>query len=259
MTPDIDRVGALIREAAERFVMPRWRNLAAHEVMHKQGGELVTQADLDAEAWLTERLCEVAPDSHVVGEEAFARGGAVLADMANAAQVWIIDPVDGTSNFAKGRPDFAMIVALVRNGETTCGWIYQPATDGLAVGEHGAGVVVDGAPAGIVAPPPPLIGVAAKRFEPAIAAAGDLFGTVHRPTSAGCHYVQMLTGDLHFSAYTKLMPWDHAAGDMLVREAGGASGRMDGTPYDPATPEGQLLTASDGATWARVQQVLASD
>ena len=257
MTPDIDRVGALIREAAERFVMPRWRNLAAHEVMHKQGGELVTQADLDVEAWLTERLCEAAPDSHVVGEEAYAKDASILSAMARAQQIWLIDPVDGTRNFTRGRPDFALMVAYMRHGETACGWIHEPASGVLAVCERGAGVRIDDVPIRIsAAPEPPFAGVAAKRFEPAIAAGGALFGPVERPNCAGHHYVSIVTGALHFSAYSKLMPWDHAPGELMVREAGGASGRLDGTPYDPATPEGLLLSAGDEATWERLRGVL---
>ena len=261
---DIDQVSALLREGAERFVMPRWRNLADHEVMRKQGGELVTQADLDAEAWLTERLADIAPGSHVVGEEAYAKDNSILAAMADATEVWLIDPVDGTRNFARGRPDFAMMIAYIRNGETARGWIYQPASGVLAVCERGAGVRVDGELAPILAPAPaavgqPFAGVAAKRFEPAIEAAAGLFGPVERPSCAGHHYVCIVTGDIQFSAYSKLMPWDHAPGDLMVREAGGTSARLDHTPYDPATPEGLLLSACDMAAWDRLCQALESD
>ena len=68
-----------------------------------------------------------------------------------------------------------------------------------------------------------------------------------------------MRGERRFTAYTKLMPWDHAAGSFMIREAGGYSALLDGSRYDVAHPVGNLLNARDETSWRRVQSILADD
>ena len=104
-------VGAIIREVAGQEVLPRFQNLNDVEIREKELGEIVTIADERAEAALDERLREIIPGSHVVGEEAAARDPSSMNVLEGSDPVWIIDPVDGTQNFADGNPCFAMIIA----------------------------------------------------------------------------------------------------------------------------------------------------
>lgn len=88
----------------------------------KSPGELVTVADREAEAWLTPRLAALVPGSRVVGEEAVEADPSLLEGLEGGV-AWLLDPVDGTSNFARGEARFAMMAALLRDGEALAAWM----------------------------------------------------------------------------------------------------------------------------------------
>src|SRR4051812_33484678 len=123
MTPDPVAVAALLRRAATEIILPRFRNLEKADIREKGPGDLVTIADTAAELLLTPLLRKMAPRSVVVGEEAASADAAILARLAGEAGVWLIDPVDGTFNFAHGNPNFAVMAAYVERGTVCGGWI----------------------------------------------------------------------------------------------------------------------------------------
>ena len=120
--PDIQRISRLIEDVAAAEVMPRFKQLSPDDIRKKHGGEIVTVVDEAVETWLAPRLAEMVTGLVVVGEEAAAADPAIIERLAGDHPVWLIDPVDGTSNFAEGRPAFAVMVALVRAGEICAGW-----------------------------------------------------------------------------------------------------------------------------------------
>jgi len=137
---DLDAVTALIRSTAETHILPRFRKLAAHEIHEKgPGNGLVTIADIEAERALTPALEKLIPGSLVVGEEAVAHDAAILDRLAGDDPVWIIDPVDGTMNFTKAIPRFAVIIALVARGAVQAGWIQDPLQGITVVATAGGG------------------------------------------------------------------------------------------------------------------------
>ncbi len=124
---EIDAVARIMRETAAAEIMPRWRNLGSGDVVAKSGpNDIVTVADRAAEESLSVRLKDLVAGSEVVGEEGVHADGSVVAHFTSGAPVWVIDPIDGTSAFAKGDPDFAVMVALVRGEELLAGWILAP-------------------------------------------------------------------------------------------------------------------------------------
>lgn len=258
---DIDKVPELLRQVAVEVILPRHRKLADSDIIEKDHGELVTVADLEAEKWLTRELPNLLPGSVVVGEEAVYADRSLFDRLSDADPVWVIDPIDGTHNFTKGRDIFAIIVALVISDETVAGWIYEPVDQSLALTERGAGVIVDGKPVELGAPPSldRCDGVAARYLYDRAEQDETFIDDVFRPNCAGHEYIQILRGERRFTAYTKLMPWDHAAGSLMVAEAGGHSALLDGSRYDVAHPQGDLLNACDAATWRRIQAILADE
>ncbi|MBN42699.1 MAG: inositol-1-monophosphatase, partial [Alphaproteobacteria bacterium] len=141
--PNFDRVTELIKAVADDIILPRFKALGDGEVDQKDGGEVVTIADLESEAWLTRHLPDLVPGSVVVGEEAVFADKSIFKRLSGVDPVWVIDPVDGTWNFANGRSIFAVIVAFVINGEVEAGWIYEPVSERLAFGGREAGVLLD--------------------------------------------------------------------------------------------------------------------
>ena len=260
-TLDTEKVSELLRQVAADIILPRHRKLGEDDISEKDHGELVTVADIETEKWLSRELAELLPGSRIVGEEAAYADRKVFDHLSDSDPVWVIDPVDGTHNFAKGKEIFATIVALVRDGETVAGWIYEPFGGALAQGERGAGVVLDSVPIhlGSDHPPPRCNGVAARHLFERAERDNILIDEVYRPNCAGHEYIQVLRGERQFSAYTKLMPWDHAAGSFMIVEAGGYSALLDGDRYDVAHPVGNLLSACSEETWRRVQSILADE
>jgi fructose-1,6-bisphosphatase/inositol monophosphatase family enzyme len=264
---DPDRVAALIREAARNEIMPRFEKLAAHEVREKARGELVTIADEAVEAWLEPRFIDLLPGSRVLGEEAAAENPSIIAELADSNDpIWMIDPVDGTSNFVAGRPIFAVMVALVRHGEILGGWIYDPVRDRMAVAEHGGGARIDGECVRVATPPAedrafrgvilggnyglPAINERLKQRRERVDAQKSR-------RCAGAEYLSLAAGEMHFAVFTRLMPWDHAPGVIIHREAGGYGGHMDGSRYVPGRLEaGALLMAPDKESWERLYRLL---
>lgn len=255
--PDIDAVSSIIRDVAQRETLPYFRDLANAGVREKTGpGDLVTLADEAGERALTPRLMELLPGSTVLGEEAASVDPAVLDRVHGDAPVWIIDPVDGTINFANGRPLFAVIVALACRGETLAGWIHDPCDGRMATAVKGRGTLLNGHRVTVAKPVAlgEMTGALSTRFcDPALGRQLDERGQALGPrvclSSAAQEYLRLLEGRAHFSLYHRLMPWDHAAGVLMHAEAGGHSALFDGTPYRPTTLDGGVMLAPDQESW----------
>ena len=257
MQPDLARVAALIREVASAEILPRFRKLAADDIHEKQPGQLVTIADTEAERVLTRRLQDLLPGSVVVGEEGAAADPARLQAVGGAAPVWVVDPIDGTQNFAEGKPVFATMVALLRGGATVAGWIYDPVTGRMALAEAGAGAAIDGRRihAAQAVPLEKMIGRLTSRTAKKLQ--GRIGGAFYL-RCAGHEYVRLASGGAHFGLFRRLYPWDHAPGELLVREAGGVARCLDGTAYRPQEIEASLLLAPDAASWEALRAVIAA-
>ena len=243
-----DAVTALIKDVCERVILPRFQALESHEVIQKRPGDVVTVADREAEAELTAAFLAATPGALVVGEEATFADPRSLKALPTAEHAWVVDPVDGTANFAAGRPDFGVMVAEVRAGETTRGWIWQPLHDALYVAERGAGATRNGTPLARLDPGPEPWQVAVwPRLRKARVPGLEL-----RPTRGSCaiDYPAVARGELQGLAYRSIHPWDHLAGALMVSELGGATS-VDGGTYRPGVT-GRLLAigASDAVAAA---------
>jgi fructose-1,6-bisphosphatase/inositol monophosphatase family enzyme len=259
------RVADLLRQTAAEVVVPMFRHLTAPDVTMKAPGEVVTVADRRAEEMISAGLTAVLPGSVVVGEEGVAADAAILQRLHEEAPVWIVDPIDGTANYAAGREPYAIMVALMRGGETVAAWIYEPMTDTMAIAEAGGGTYVDGVrvpPAPVDTPADQLRGVVPMSYFPAArrdhvrngrARLGEVLSGHH---CAGREYLDLLTGKQQFVAFWRTLPWDHAPGALLVREAGGVVRRFDGTPYRPEDEGTGLLSAVNEEAWHAVEDAL---
>ncbi len=268
-TADIDRVAAIIRDVAERVIMPRWRNLAAHEIGSKsKPDELVTIADREAEAELTPLLSALIPSSHVIGEEAVSADPGVLQRFRHAEPIWVVDPVDGTRKFIEGQTNFFVLVALLVGGHGVAGWLYQPAEQTMIMGEAGSGVVREQAGDGPKrlrrAPRDSLLdlnGIVTSRGflmrgYPDPENVKARFRNYTRHTCAGHNYARLLTGECDFLINFATLPWDHLAGLTLTREAGFHHARLDRAPFDPLDGKGGLLVAPSEASWQEILGIL---
>ena len=258
-----ETVAALIRETAKAVILPRFRALAPDQVREKKPGDFVTVADTEAEEMLGRHLTALLPGSVVCGEEAVAANASVLATLDGPAPVWVIDPVDGTCNFAHGRPGFAVIVALVENGVTRAGWVHEPVSATTVWAEAGGGAWLDGRRVRVDESVPlaaqlgtaygvlPGRGPACKVLEAS--------GAVHAVRNTGCgglDYIMMARGEALFKYSSMSLPWDHAAGILIMSEAGAVARFADGSPYDIHRHASPLLIASTEANWRDLQRAI---
>lgn len=261
----METVSRLLTEAADATVLPVFgRREAAPE--EKAPGEWVTVADRAAESFLAPKLAALLPGSVVVGEEMASADAGILRHLASAGDVWLLDPLDGTANFAAGTGPFAMMIALVRHGETVASWILDPLSGRLARAERGAGAWLAGQPittSSAATPATALKGAVLRRFLPEalaarVTAAGPRFAELSSGSGcAGADYPAIVTGVRDFTLYWRTLPWDHAPGALFIHEAGGVALRPDGSPYRPAEhARPGLLVARDIDTWHQVSAVL---
>jgi fructose-1,6-bisphosphatase/inositol monophosphatase family enzyme len=260
---DVERA---VREAAAAEILPRFRRLAAHEIDQKSGPhDLVTDADRLAEQRLTEVLGALLPGSVVVGEEAVHADPAVYEAIQGDAPVWIIDPVDGTRQFVQGDDGFCSMVALALRGVVHGAWIYAPALDRFATAVRGQGAFLDGERL-FAGPPAPGRDLVVATSHPDYTTDGQrhalrtLWSDGLAPRhcgSAGLEYLAVARGELDATGFSWEAAWDHAAGLLLVEEAGGAHLTRDGEPFRITGGNALPFTAArDAATTRRVAELL---
>jgi fructose-1,6-bisphosphatase/inositol monophosphatase family enzyme len=266
---DMQTVAGLLREAARDKIMPLFRNLSDGAVKMKTGPfDLVTEADEAAEQRITEDLRREFSGCVVIGEEAASAEPDLLNGLADAELAFVIDPIDGTANFAAGLPLFGVMAAVFRKGEIVGAVIHDPVGDDSAIALRGEGAwfetpdgrrrdmrVAASVPAADMSGnvswrflPEPLRSQVCARL-PRLGACWDYRCSAHV-------YRMTAAGHGHFLFYYRLYPWDHAAGWLLHREAGGYSARFDGRPYDPADIWSGLICAPDRDGWEAVRAAL---
>ncbi|WP_210161343.1 inositol monophosphatase family protein [Rhizobium leguminosarum] len=259
-----------MRGAAEAEILPRFLGVTAEGIRTKTApDDLVTDADLGAERRLTEALSARFPEALIVGEEAVSADPAILPRLGQADLAVIIDPVDGTWNFAHGLPLFGMIVAIVSGGEIVAGLIHYPVTGDFLAARKGAGawhIARDGTETRLsVAAPAPveeMHGLVPLHMFPIEEQPVHAQRLLHfaRTTTWRCsayEYRAVASGAMSFALNAELKPWDHAAGVLIHREAGGYGALLTGEAYHPTMTRGRLLLAPDAASWEAIRQVFA--
>ena len=250
-----------VRTAARTEIMPRFRNLHAADIDSKSvPDDLVTVADRAAERAIAAAVHQILPEASVVGEDAAAEDPTILDRIGRGLCV-IIDPIDGTWNYANGLSVFGVIVAVVSRGRTIWGMLYDPIHDDWIAARTGQGAwfcAPGRAPRAVqmgqaVAPDRMTGLIVSSQFpvndQVRIAQTLPRF---HRVTNlmCSCHEYRLLAqGGVDFCLNAHLNPWDHAAGALIVQEAGGVARLLGGTAYDPTLRKGRLLLAKSEASW----------
>jgi fructose-1,6-bisphosphatase/inositol monophosphatase family enzyme len=257
-------VSALIRRTAEAVILPRFQALAPGDIHEKRPGDLVTIADTEAEAMLGALLTQAVPGTVVCGEEGVARNRCTLELLEQHNPVWVIDPVDGTSNFVRGKPVFAVIVALVESGMTKAGWLYDP-IGGITVHAVAGGGAWCESRRLTVDPLLPLSRMSGSAYG-RILGRGDIaqwltadgtVSTVQNSGSCGIDYIRLARGETQFKFSSASLPWDHAAGLLVMKEAGAEARFLDGGDYQIHDHNRALLIAPSQDSWAALRRALS--
>ena len=250
-----EAVRGVMADAAARAIAPRYQQLEAAEIVEKAANDVVTIADKEAELILAEGLARILPEAAIVGEEAAHADPAIMGRLGSDL-CWIIDPLDGTNNFAAGKPPFGILVALSQRGETIGGWIYDVLSGRFCHARIGEGAFVEGERfhARTSGQTPPIAAISTLFADPARRAAlenevAPHYQVVPIPRCAAEQYPRLGLGINDVSIFERTLPWDHAAGVLWLNEAGGKAARFDGSAYRVDDSGRGLLAASSPALW----------
>jgi fructose-1,6-bisphosphatase/inositol monophosphatase family enzyme len=272
-----DRLIDIVRRAGQEIVMPSFRQLHASDVETKSSlTDLVTVADKASEAFITTEIQHAFPDWEIVGEEAVAENPSTTDKIATADTCVIIDPIDGTWNYAHGLSDFGIILAVVVKGMTRFGLLYDPVNDDwvyanlgegaffqrTAMNEKGKNQTPNQAPLALHITAEPeldkLAGIMSvnsytgqKKQDFALKA--SRFVRINNLPSCPA-YRQIAQGHFHFSLTYKMLPWDHAAGVLVHTEAGGVCRTLEGKEYSPTMLDGEMLAAQSEQQWQELAE-----
>jgi myo-inositol-1(or 4)-monophosphatase len=240
--------GALLRERIDDL----------HTVQYKGEINLVTEADRLSEALIVDRIRRTFPDHDILTEES--------PEIASGSGFrWIVDPLDGTTNYAHGYPIFDVSIALEMEGIIRLGAVFNPMLDELFIAERGAGAFLNGRP---------LTVSRVAELSRSLLATGFPYDlredrnnninyfeamilssqAVRRAGSAALDLAYLAAGRFDGFWELKLAPWDMAAGWLLVEEAGGVVTDLHGDPFDLHSPH---ILASNGRIHAEMSRLIA--
>jgi myo-inositol-1(or 4)-monophosphatase len=251
---------AAVSAASER-IRATWRS--RKNIHYKGTVDLVTDTDREVEALIVGRLRHAFPDHVIIAEEASA--GTTLRAPQGPGYVWYLDPLDGTTNFAHGFPQFAVSLALARGGELQLAIVCDPVRDETFVAHHGGGATLNGEPIHVSDANDLERALLATGFPYDRQVRGDFYlgfvadfmrqaQDVRRVGSAALDLCYVACGRFDGFWEFKLHPWDTAAGTLIVREAGGMVSDFRGAPFDLHSEQ---ILASNGRLHAAMVRVLA--
>lgn len=258
---DPAKIMDIIEDVAAQTIEPRFRALADHEISTKTSpSDLVTVADIEAEEALEHYLSDLIPGSVAIGEEGVSRGTKSLDQLLDDGTYWVIDPVDGTHNFAHGKPVFGTMVALLDKGQTIQSWIFDIPGKRKAMAEQGGGTLLNGAKIRVPdtnAPLPEIRGYISTRFAPKaiqkeVEEKREQLGSIEALFCCAHEYLNMLEGNSKYAVYTRTKPWDHLPGSLLLNEADAYLRKWDESLYIPKETLGGILAATDKNLWRTV-------
>ncbi len=260
MRPDPDRVAAAIVEIAENEIVPHYKKLHPDAVRAKgHPCDLVTVVDEATERALRASLLAMTPGAAFIGEETAAADAGALASIGDRA-CWIVDPLDGTRNFVQGVDEFGTIVAYAEYGRTIMGWIYAAPERSMAIGVLGGGATWRGdtiktAPQASDRPK----GLRSTGWLTDLWRERLVLSLKRDVDSKSGHcsayaYLKLLRGEVDFKLSSRIHAWDHAAGALMLAEAGGAVRWLDdGEPYAPqASRDHPMLATAAGRDWSDI-------
>ncbi len=231
----VDQVIRLLREIAQTEVMPRFLRVHAER---KHDGTPFTEADLATQDALARELPKILP-CPVLGEEMLPEQQARLWDDASASGIWVVDPIDGTTNFIHGLPYFAISVAFMKDGKSDIGVIYNPVADEMFYAARGHGAYMNGIRLPLKASPEHINDTIAA-VEIKYLRSGKLstrlsstapFGSLRNLGASTLDWCNLAAGryDLYLHGGQRL--WDYAAGALILEEAGGSACTLASDDY----------------------------
>ncbi len=235
---DNEKIQSILYSISKEKLLPNFKNLKSDQIQYKNNKDIVTSLDIEIENSLKEILPKFIKNSNFIGEEIYTYKPQILNFYNQEQYCWTVDPIDGTLNFVRGKENFAIMVALTFGTKIIQSWIYKPITEEFMYSIYNEGTYLDNKriklnKLSVISNSIGSISTKywSKNFENKIKILKNYFKTVNSYGSIGCEYFDIALGKRDFALLSKLSPWDHLPGILIVREAGGHDSHFNNMPY----------------------------
>ena len=254
---DNDQIRSVLIEISKKIILPNFRNLNSNQINYKNNKDIderasiVTSVDIEVEKHLKKILPQFLKNSHFIGEEIYTHNPEILDYYNQKKYCWTVDPIDGTLNFVKGKELFAVMVALTFSNQIIQSWIYKPITEEFMYAKLNQGSYLNNKKITInnFNSISNSVGSISSKYwdkdiEKKIKLLKNNFKDITSYGSIGCEYFDIVLGKRDFVILSKLSPWDHLSGVLLVREAGGNDSHFNNLSYKFNQKSNNLIVSS---------------
>ena len=250
---DNNEIKSILFDLSKKFILPMYNNLREDDLMRKDNNDLVTSVDFCVEDELNNILCKLLPNSLFVGEEKFSKSPSIINNYNKKEYCWTVDPIDGTDNFAKGKEKFAVMIALSFGEQILQSWIYKPLTEEMCSAIQGEGTFLNEKKILIEKTTSLNLSkgsISSKywddNYSKRILEIKNSFGEVKSYGCIGFEYIDIANSTRQFAILSKLSPWDHLPGILIIREANGFDTYFDYGIYNHCLNKKNLIIACNG-------------
>ena len=219
------------------IILPSFGNLKKNQISYKDGKDIVTDIDISVEKELYNTLTKLIQNSNFIGEESYSKNNNILNYYLSEEYCWTVDPIDGTSNFAKSKDRFAVMVALTKNTEIIQSFIYKPINEDFMYADH-SGTYLNNNIINLnkkINIQNATGSISTKYWDEIknekLISIKNKFANINSYGSIGCEYFDIALGKRDFALLSRLYPWDHIPGVFIVRQSGGHDCHFDKKEY----------------------------
>ena len=248
---DNNYIKNFLYEISKSIILPKYQKLKDSDIKLKNKTDLVTVVDIEIEEKLKIFLTNLIPGSLFVGEESYSDNPDILNLYKENQFCWTVDPIDGTKNFIKGKEKFAIMIGLTFKDKIIQSWIYIPLSEDFFHSTINDGAYKNFTKISISSRTNVvdyLGSVSSKywdqNYSTKIKKIKDNFIHSHSYGCIGCEYVDVAIGLRDYIILSKLLPWDHIPGVLLVKESGGLILHFDKSEYNHSIPKNNLIVTN---------------
>ena len=226
-------------QVSKDIILPKFQNLHEDDIQYKNGSELVTSVDIAAEKELKKNLLKIIPSSKFIGEEEYSLNDKIINHYNQESYCWTVDPIDGTTNFVNGKERFAIMISLTFKEKILYSWIYKPLENTMCYAIYNEGTFINNERIqtnSVQSLNQAKGSISTKYWDndvwDKLILMKNNFAEVSSYKCIGYEYVDIGKGKRNFAILSKLSPWDHIPGILIVRESGGSDLDFNQNQYD---------------------------
>ena len=234
---NVNDIREILYNISEKLILPSFGNLSNNQISYKNNKDIVTEIDIKVEKELYFELSKLIKNSKFIGEETYSKDPSILNYYQSNNYCWTVDPIDGTSNFAKSRDRFAVMVSLTKNKQIIQSFVYKPVNEEFMFADKTGTFFNDKKiQLSVNTTIENSIGSISTKYwdenqKEKIFAIKDKFNDINSYGSIGCEYFDIVLKKRDFTLLSRLHPWDHIPGVFIVRQAGGHDCHFDKLEY----------------------------